>query len=157
MWLSSTSQDAIRAVVYVAGHAEERPVRVDEIAAALSCPRNYLSKTLHALTRAGVLQSERGPKGGFRLAESPGYLPLARVVAPFERVGERRCLLGRKDCGGVHPCAAHHRWAGVAQPVEDFFARTTVADLLAESYARLSRPARPGKPARPSRPARRRT
>lgn len=142
MWLSSTAQHAIRAVVHVAGNAEERPVRVDEIAAALRCPRNYLSKTLHALTRAGVLRSERGPKGGFQLSERPERLTLARIVAPFEPVGERRCLVGRPECGGTHPCAAHHRWAGVAAAVEDFFAQTTVADLLAEQHVRLARPAR---------------
>jgi Rrf2 family protein len=134
MWLSSTAQHALRAVLYVADNAAERPVRVDEIAAALSSPRNYLSKTLHALTRAGVLRSERGPKGGFQLSERPERLTVARVVAPFEPVGERRCLVGRPECGGAHPCAAHHRWAGVASAVEDFFAQTTVADLLVEQH-----------------------
>jgi Rrf2 family protein len=142
MWLSSTSQHAIRAVLHIAGNDEDRPVRVDEIAAALRCPRNYLSKTLHALTRAGVLQSERGPKGGFRLSEPPDRLALERIVAPFEPVGERRCLVGRPECGGAHPCAAHHRWAGVAAAVEEFFAGTTVADLLAGNHAQLTRPAR---------------
>jgi Rrf2 family protein len=142
MWLSSTAQHAIRAVLYVAEHAEERPVRVDEIAAALGNPRNYLSKTLHALTRAGVLRSERGPKGGFQLSERPERLTVARVVAPFEPVGERRCLVGRPECGGVHPCAAHHRWSGVASAVENFFAQTTVADLLVAKPIARARPAR---------------
>ena len=146
MWLSSTAQDAIRAVLHLAGNAEQRPVRVDEIAAALRCPRNYLSKTLHALTRAGVLRSMRGPTGGFQLAERPERLPLARVVAPFEPVSERRCLVGRPECGGAHPCAAHHRWAGVAAAVEDFFAQTTIADLLAGSHVQLKRPVRRRKP-----------
>ena len=153
MWLSSTARDAIRAVLYVAGHAEEQPVRVDEVATALSVPRNYLSKTLHALTRAGVLRSERGPKGGFQLTERPERIALARVVAPFEPVGERRCLVGRPECGGAHPCAAHQRWSGVAATVEGYFANTTIADLLAESYARPVRPTRPARPARPARAA----
>jgi Rrf2 family protein len=142
MWLSSTSQHAIRAVLHIAGHDEERPVRVDEIAAALHCPRNYLSKTLHALTRAGILHSERGPKGGFQLVDPPERVSLARVVAPFEPFGERRCLVGRPECGGANPCAAHHRWASVATAVNDFFADTTVADLLTAPLVRLKRPAR---------------
>ena len=130
MWLSSTAQQALHAVLCIAGSEDEGPVRVDEIAAAMECPRNYLSKTLHLLTRAGVLRSERGPKGGFRLASSPERLTLARVIAPFEPIGERRCLVGRRTCGEANPCAAHHAWKKVAGGVDDFFKKTTIADLL---------------------------
>jgi Rrf2 family iron-sulfur cluster assembly transcriptional regulator len=130
MWLNSTAQNALRAVLHIAEHAADGPVRVDDIAASLRCPRNYLSKTLHALTRAGVLRSARGPKGGFQLVDPPNRLALARVVGPFEPTGERRCLVGRADCGDAHPCPAHYRWSRVAAVVEDFFGQTTVADLL---------------------------
>lgn len=139
MWLNSTAQSALRAVLYIADHAADGPVRVDDIAASLHCPRNYLSKTLHALTRAGVLRSARGPGGGFRLADPPDRLTLARVVRPFEPAGERRCLVGRPDCGEAHPCLAHHRWARVAAVVEDFFGQTTVADLLKQPVRTRSR------------------
>lgn len=130
MWLSTTAQQALHAVVCIASMEEEGPVRVDEIAAVLRCPRNYLSKTLHLLVRAGVLVSERGPRGGFRLASGPDRLTLSRVIAPFEPVAERRCLLGRPTCGDANPCPAHHRWKKVAGTVDAFFTSTTVATLM---------------------------
>jgi Rrf2 family iron-sulfur cluster assembly transcriptional regulator len=130
MWLNSTAQNALRAVLYIAEHGTTGPVRVDDIAASLRSPRNYLSKTLHALARAGVLRSTRGPKGGFQLVDLPESLPLARVIGPFEPAGERRCLMGRTNCRDSHPCQVHHRWSGVATTVEDFFGQTMVADLL---------------------------
>lgn len=130
MWISSTAQQAIHALLCVAACQDDGAVRVDEIAAAIGCPRNYLSKTLHALVRAGVLRSARGPTGGFRLADAADRTTLASVIAPFEPVGERRCLMGQPACGDAHPCAIHHRWAGVAGTVETFFNETTVASLL---------------------------
>lgn len=130
MWLSSTAQTALRAVLCIAEHGDGRPMPVNDIAASLNCPRNYLSKTLHALTRAGVLQSTRGPKGGFQLTDPPNRLPLSRVVGPFEPAGERRCLLGGAICGDAHPCLIHYRWSRAARVVEAFFSQTTVADLL---------------------------
>lgn len=130
MWLSSTAQQAIHAVLCIAGSADDGPVRVDEIAAVLRCPRNYLSKTLHLLTRAGVLRSERGPRGGFLLAAPADEISLARVVAPFEPVGQRRCLVGRPTCGDEHSCAVHHRWKQIAGRVDEFFQKTTIASLL---------------------------
>jgi len=130
MWLNSTAQTALRAVLHLAEHATAAPVRVDDIAAAIRCPRNYLSKTLHALVQAGVLRSARGPKGGFQLIDSPSRLKLSRVVRPFQPAAEKRCLLGRATCGDAHSCFAHARWSKVVAHVEDFFGQTTVADLL---------------------------
>ena len=130
MWLSSTAQQAIHAVLCIASGADHGPVRVDEIAAVLGCPRNYLSKTLHSLVRAGVLRSERGPKGGFQLSAPPGKVTLAQVIAPFEPVGQRRCLLGRPQCDDKQFCMLHARWSRIAAPVDAFFTKTSVANLL---------------------------
>ena len=130
MWISGTSQYAIRAVVYVATHGADAPVRVGPIATALDVPQNYLSKTLHMLARAGVLRSVRGPRGGFQLAVPPERLTLERVTAPFDAVGERHCLLGRAQCGDRYPCAAHARWVSLSDSLQAFFRNTTIADLL---------------------------
>ena len=132
MWLSSTAQQAVYAVLCIAQSERDGPVRVDEIASIMGSPRNYLSKTLHLLTRAGVLKSERGPHGGFRLASPPDRLSLARVIAPFEPPGKRRCLVGRSSCSDARPCPAHHRWKEISGNVDDFFKKTTIADLVDE-------------------------
>lgn len=139
MWISGTSQYAIRAVVYVATEGTDVPVRVGPIATALGVPRNYLSKTLHQLARAGVLRSVRGPRGGFQLAVPPERLTLALVTAPFDEVGERHCLLGRPNCGDRYPCAAHARWATVSDALQAFFRNTTVADLMSDVSAATRR------------------
>ncbi len=130
MWLSSTARQALHAVLCVAIFHDDGPVRVEEIAVATGNPRNYLSKILHALARAGILRSTRGPTGGFQLAQPPDEIALERVIAPFEPVGERRCLMGLPSCGDDHPCAIHDRWSRVATVVEKFFRETTVAGLL---------------------------
>ena len=135
MMLSQTSEYALRAVLHIAAHA--RPLRVAEIAAAVDVPQNYLSKTLHQLARAGVLVSARGPSGGFRLAADPSTLTLRQVISPFADPHTRRCLLGRGVCGEVPDCAVHERWVPVASRVRDFFATTTVADLLSSPLPTL--------------------
>lgn len=130
MWLNTTAQNALRATLYIAEHGTDVPVRVDDVAEALKCPRNYLSKTLHALTRAGVLRSIRGRHGGFQLNGTPQRVFLSDVVSPFQAAGERRCLLGRATCGDARPCLAHHRWSAVSSDIEQFFSKTTLEDLL---------------------------
>ncbi|HEY0971899.1 MAG TPA: Rrf2 family transcriptional regulator [Gemmatimonadales bacterium] len=139
--LSQTAQYALRAVLYLAARdSRDDLVKIDEIADELRMPRNSLSKTLHALGRAGVLASTRGPSGGFRLAVAPDRLTLARVVAPFDTIGQRdrQCILGRSTCSDAKPCTAHDSWKTVSQRVHGFFSDTTVADMLHDaSVARL--------------------
>ncbi len=132
--LSQTAEYALRAVLYLAERADDGTVRVGEMAQALRIPRNYLSKILHRLARAGVLASTRGKTGGFRLAVAADRLRLSEIVAPFDRVDERRrCLLGRPQCSDRTACAAHSRWKDVADTVATFFRETTVAELLSDA------------------------
>lgn len=131
MIFSQTSRYALRATAFLAERvADERPTPVAEIAAALDVPRNYLSKILHQLARSGVLVSERGPRGGFRLASPPEAIRLLDVVEPVEpRSTERNCLLGRPTCSDETPCAAHAHWRELSDAVERFLSETTVAEL----------------------------
>lgn len=128
--VSQTAEYALRAVLYLAERNETVPVRVGDMARALGIPQNYLSKTLHALVRTGVLASVRGPQGGFLLARPASQLPLAVIVAPFGDIAERRhCLLGRPECRDRGACAAHHAWKRTAEQVARFFRTTTIGDL----------------------------
>jgi len=131
--LSGTAEYALRAVVYLARHQEDRPVRTGDLARELGVPKNYLSKVLNALVRGGVLRSSRGRLGGFQLAVPPAELPLIRVVSLFDAIGERRrCLLGRPECSDLHPCPMHQRWKATAERISSFFRETTVADVLGD-------------------------
>ena len=135
MILSQTAEYALRAVLHLAEHGAERPIAVGELAEALDVPRNYLSKTLHQLSRAGLLTSTYGPGGGFRLATTPDRLTLEAVVAPFEETGRRHCLLGRARCADNNPCQAHEHWKGISEQIRSFFATTTVATLVSQGGA----------------------
>ena len=130
MILSQTAQYGLRAVLYLSEHDAEGPLRVEDIAGALKVPRNYLSKILHVLARAGMLTSTRGPHGGFVLARRADRLTLDEIVRHFDDFPtERRCVLGHEVCSDTTPCAAHERWKEVATSVRAFFRETTVADL----------------------------
>jgi Rrf2 family transcriptional regulator, iron-sulfur cluster assembly transcription factor len=129
--LSNTGEYALRAVIYLAEHEGEGPVRVEDVAAALAVPRNYLSKILHALVKRGILSSLRGPRGGFELAVPSTLVSLYDVVEPFGDLEARRtCLLGRHECSDAQPCAVHDRWRGVATEVALFFRETKLADVV---------------------------
>jgi Rrf2 family protein len=137
--LSQTAEYAIRAVLYLAERAGGEIASVEEIAADLRIPQNYLSKTLQQLARTGVLVSSRGKKGGFALASSPDRITMLDAVQPFDQIdGRQQCLLGRPTCSDARPCEAHERWKEVSELMAKFFRETTFADLIRRPAARDS-------------------
>lgn len=129
--LTTRAQYAVRAVLYVAQNGGPGPVGVRGIARDLDLPRNYLSKTMHELARAGVLHSVRGKHGGFQLAVPAAALALRDVVAVFEAAPEPPgCLLGPARCDLAVPCPGHALWQRAVAGLGQFLATTTVADLL---------------------------
>jgi Rrf2 family protein len=130
MLFSKSGEYALLALLYLAEHGEEGPLRTSEIASAIGVPRNYLSKILHQLAQADVLRSERGPRGGFELTWEPEDMTLAEALRPIESdLIDRRCLLGRSHCSDDDPCAAHASWQKVSDHIADFVQNTTLADL----------------------------
>lgn len=130
--LSRTAGYALHATVAIAERCPDGgPVPAAEVAEALDIPANYLAKILHTLAREGILVSERGRTGGFRLARPPETIGLLEVVSGFDDLGrERQCLLGRGTCTEVGGCPAHREWREASAPAFHFFESRTVADLV---------------------------
>ena len=134
--LTRTAGYALHATLAIAERATDgRTVRASDIAEALSIPANYLAKILQTLARSGVLVSERGRNGGFRLAADPSAIRLMDVIDPFDDLGrERQCLLSRGTCSEVGGCPAHKEWREASAPAFRFFENQTLADLLIRQH-----------------------
>ncbi len=132
--LSQTAEYALRAAIRLASGPGRDPVRVEDLAEELDLPRNYLSKILHTLARQGVLESLKGPGGGFRLAAPSTDLSLFDVVSLFDDLAPgRTCVLGLPRCSDADPCPVHERWVPVSERIVRFFRETTLADAATEA------------------------
>jgi Rrf2 family protein len=132
-FLSTTARHALRAVLILAHRDDDRRVPAQEIAEALDAPANYLSKVLRLLAQKGLLESSRGPHGGFRLAVPPSEITLADVLEAIDDSAPSAiCLLGDRPCDLAKPCDAHDRWVAVKARVMEPLHGTTIAELVAE-------------------------
>jgi Rrf2 family transcriptional regulator, nitric oxide-sensitive transcriptional repressor len=128
---SQTVEYALRAVVHLASEAPAART-TDQIAAATRAPRAYLSKVLQGLVRGAVVHSHRGLGGGMSLVKSPEDLTILEVVnavEPIQRI--RTCPLGLA-AHGVRLCPLHRRLDNALAMVEEAFANSTLAEVLAE-------------------------
>ncbi len=145
---SQTVEYALRAVVHLAFQTPA-PRTTDQIATATRVPRAYLSKVLQSLSRAGVVHSQRGSGGGITLTKAPDELTILEVVNAVEPLGRiRECPLGLA-AHGAHLCPLHRRLDNALAQVEEAFAATTLAEVLAEPTTSVPLCAFPGKPRLP--------
>ena len=131
--ITRTAEYALRALLVLARGDASKPLTADWIAEVTGTPRNYMSKTLYALAKGGLVRSMRGPAGGFALAKAAGTISVADVAAIFaEPPRTQRCLLGTGACNPAKPCAAHNRWTQVRNAAHSALAATSLADLISD-------------------------
>jgi Rrf2 family transcriptional regulator, nitric oxide-sensitive transcriptional repressor len=135
---SQTAEYALRAVVYLASQGGQ-PRTVQQIAAVTRVPAGYLSKVMQALSRAHLVQSQRGLHGGFTLAVLPEKLTVLDVIQavdPIRRI--KRCPLGIP--GHHNLCPLHRRLDQALAQVEQALRASSIAELLAEPNPRRGIP-----------------
>lgn len=75
---------ALRAMVQLAAHGRERPMKAEHVAAAQEIPLRFLLGILSELKRAGLVRSHRGTEGGWALARPAAAISLAHVIRALE-------------------------------------------------------------------------
>lgn len=139
---SKACEYAMRAIVYVAKCSMEgRRVAVKEIVEATDIPEAFASKVMQRLSRAGMVASLRGKKGGFSMSASQMEQSLYKVVALFE--GEHyfnSCVLGLPNCSSHKPCPLHHQVVGLRDALKKRLQETSIhqaAQQVTDTGARL--------------------
>ncbi len=134
--LTRSATHAIRAMVALAALAPGEYGRTSQIAELAGVPRNYLGKILFLMSRRGLVESQRGLGGGFRLSRSADLISLHDVIDSVEDITRwNECAFGEKSCSEDHPCALHGRWGRVRDAYFSLLKNTSVGELLASNLA----------------------
>ena len=111
----------------------EEPNRVwavSDICQKADIPEHFTRKVLRLLVEAGLLDSTRGPGGGFSFAKAPSKVSLAQVIRIIDsRPRFDRCILGFEQCNEKDPCALHYMWSPIKALALNMLEERTIADL----------------------------
>lgn len=100
-----------------------------EISTATQVPHDYLLKVLTLLSSTSIVESQRGPGGGYRLAVFPSDLSALEVVEAVDTIPRiTECPLGIPEHEKL--CPLHRLLDDASRTVEEAFARTAISDLL---------------------------
>jgi Rrf2 family protein len=130
--LSKACEYAIRAVVQIAHTSmNQERVGLKAIAAAIDSPVAFTGKIMQQLSRSGIVQSIKGPSGGFWMDEaSRQSVSIRDVVEVID--GDKlyvKCGLGLSQCSDANPCPVHDQYKDIRAKVIDMHSNTLVAEL----------------------------
>lgn len=136
---SKTCEYAIRAMIFIAKKSDsESKVGVKEIARAISSPEHFIAKILQQLTARGLVESVKGPHGGFYINRKGKMVTLADVVRAID--GDtifKGCALGLKICSDRKPCPVHNEYKSIRTQLCTMMS-TPVADVTTDLKSLVS-------------------
>ncbi|RYP85358.1 Rrf2 family transcriptional regulator [Nocardioides guangzhouensis] len=132
MRVSAKSDYALRALIEMAGRADSSPVSAEELGRLQDIPHGFLQAILADLRRAGVVVSQRGQSGGWRLAGKPEAISVADVIRAVD--GPLVSVYGLRPEAVTYNERAdvlQHVWIAARRSLRDVFEQVTIADLAA--------------------------
>ncbi|KXK42298.1 MAG: AsnC family transcriptional regulator [Bacteroidetes bacterium OLB11] len=121
--LSNTCKTAIKAVVYLSSKGVDgEKVGIKEIAEQINASEHTIGKILQTLVRQRIINSTKGPTGGFYIDKKQLTQPILKIVETIEGKDIfQECGLGLSKCSALHPCPIHNEYKVAREMIEKIF------------------------------------
>ncbi|MDP6037582.1 MAG: Rrf2 family transcriptional regulator [Candidatus Latescibacteria bacterium] len=127
MLFSRACEYGLRAMLYLAQHEGEPPVRIRKVAEDLKVPLAFLAKIVHTLSRNNLIQSQKGPGGGVSIAHSSKNITMLQIVEVIDGLDFfDACVLGIPHCDDDFPCPLHEQWGSIRGNMREMLADRTL-------------------------------
>lgn len=132
MRLTTKGRFAVTAMLDVALFAGDAPVTLAAIAQRQKISLSYLEQLFGKLRRSGLVDSVRGPGGGYQLARAPKDMTVADIICAVDEPIDATLCGGHENCHDDRRCMTHELWAGLTAHIFGFLHGVTLADLVAQ-------------------------
>ena len=133
MKLSSKGRYAVMAMADLAKNHDPRPISLNEISLRQGISILYLEQLFLKLKQNNLVNSTRGPHGGYVLSKSPDQIKLSNIISAVdEEVKMLKCNKNsKKGCNGKSvKCIAHSLWDELGEHINLFFEQKSLKDVL---------------------------
>ncbi len=136
MKLTTKGRYAVTAMLDLALHYDQGAVTLADIARRQGISLSYLEQLFARLRRHGLVDSTRGPGGGYNLAKGPEQISIAQIIVVInENIDATRCG-GERNCDDDEICLTHSLWEKLSERIYEFLDGITLADLVARERVR---------------------
>ncbi len=130
MRLTAKGRYAVTAMLDLAVHQDEGPISLADISRRQGISLSYLEQLFAKLRRKSLVNSVRGPGGGYQLNRDPSQIFVAEIVDSVdENVDATKCS-GRADCQHGETCLTHQLWADLSDEIHHFLSKIDLASII---------------------------
>ena len=130
MRLTTKGRFAVTAMIDVALHGVRGPVTLAAISERQKISLSYLEQLFGKLRRQGLVESVRGPGGGYNLGRAPERVAVADIIVAVDEPIDATQCGGRENCLDDHRCMTHELWAGLNAHIFMYLRSVTLAELV---------------------------
>ena len=130
MRLTTKGRFAVTAMIDLALYVGERPVTLASISERQNISLSYLEQLFAKLRRHKIVESVRGPGGGYCLGRNAGEITVADVILAVDEPMDATQCGGRENCRSEHRCMTHDLWSTLNRKMLDYLASVTLSDLV---------------------------
>lgn len=132
MRLTTKGRYAVTAMLDLALHREKGPVSLADISQRQAISLSYLEQLFSKLRKSSLVNSIRGPGGGYILNREADRIFIAQIIdAVNESVDTTKCQ-GAGNCQDGEICLTHYLWSDLSQQIHHFLEGISLADLVAK-------------------------
>ena len=132
MRLTTKGRFAVTAMIDVAMHGGKGPVTLAAVSARQRISLSYLEQLFGKLRRSGLVDSVRGPGGGYNLAKAPDTVSVAAIIRAVDEPIDATQCGGRENCHDDRRCMTHELWSSLNDHIFSFLSGVSLAQLVAQ-------------------------
>lgn len=138
MRLTTKGRFAVTAMIDLALRGEDGPVALASISERQKISLSYLEQLFGKLRRYALVDSVRGPGGGYCLARPLEQMTVADIIrAVDEQLDATQCG-GQENCHDEHRCMTHDLWSTLNSKMYDYLASVTLAELVNKQKLKMA-------------------
>ena len=135
MRLTTKGRFAVTAMLDVALHGAKGPVTLAAIAERQKISLSYLEQLFGKLRRQGLVDSVRGPGGGYNLGRPAEAVAISDIIVAVDEPIDATQCGGRENCLDDRRCMTHELWAGLNAHIFAYLRSVTLAELMRQQRA----------------------
>ena len=132
MRLTTKGRFAVTAMLDLALRGGKNPVTLAGISERQDISLSYLEQLFSRLRRHELVESVRGPGGGYYLAKTLGSISVAYIIRAVDEPIDSTHCGGKENCHDEHRCLTHDLWMGLNAHIYDYLDNVTLATLVAK-------------------------
>ena len=138
MRLTTKGRFAVTAMIDVAMHGHGGPVTLSAVSERQKISLSYLEQLFGKLRRQGLVESVRGPGGGYNLGRPPERVAVADIIVAVDEPIDATGCAGKENCMGddAGRCMTHDLWASLNSKMIEFLDSVTLRKLVDEQIAK---------------------